>query len=107
MSLIGVASRRRPAEEESRGATVAHSLAAAAEATAVNVNSWLSIRGSAANEGSSAMAAASSGGEASELIGETAVEDDEPKRRRGGRSKKSGGARRITKRGTTDSQDDG
>ena len=59
------------------------------------------------NEMGDAMATASGGGEASELIGETAVEDDEPKRRRGGRSKKSGGARRITKRGTTDSQDDG
>ena len=58
------------------------------------------------NEMGDAMAAVRSGGEASELIDEAAVQDDEPRRRRV-RSKKSGGARRITKRGTTDGQDDG
>ena len=63
--------------------------------------------GSAANEGSSAMAAASSGGEADELIGEGARSvvseaNDERKRtkrgKRAGRQAKTGGDREVAER---------
>ena len=58
--------------------------------------------GSAANEGSSAMAAASSGGEANELIDEVAGEHDEPKKkvRRRAKGSKSHDKRKRQQRRT-------